>query len=382
MIKQRFFYLLYFILISSILVLNQKISLTITDYMLPSQNIIWFARLALFSIVLILFCNKILIKIDVDYFKKISLLIVIYGLTDTINSWNFYQFFVILVKNCWLLTNIFLIIYIGSIINNQEKKYFIFCCSLIFWGALEIISVLFNGGETDSLGTVNFIIVPAYFALGVTLFFYKNKFLLITLGTLFCIIYFYEMNRSAVLCFLFVMLSFCSPYRILKKNYVMFMSLVITFVYTILAAYVEADAEMQSSFNTGRAQIWEFWIQKVFLDVKSALFGLGTPNVGNLESIIDLGNYENGISWLGQFHSGFIATLVTGGVFKISTLIYLVYLLLGNFNRDRFSVSIYYYSLVMITFNSMTPFFVPDLNNFIFLSSLLYPLPEKLHFKS
>jgi hypothetical protein len=256
-------------------------------------------------------------------------------------------------------------------IKTGERKQSLLVATIIFWGIVEILLELINDRYSYY---IKYMILPAYFSLGLVLFFRKTNIFRGVSAILLIMLYAIDHNRSAVLGLLLVLMVYSSLYNILSAKIVLNIAFISTILYTLISCFIEPDIEMQQSFNTGRAQIWNFWIKELFDSPLDLLLGFGSLNTEHLNAVVDFGNFSNGINWLEQFHSAFIATFVYGGIIKFGILTYIIYSLNTESIKDRFSLSLYYYALTMMSFNSMVPFFTPELNQFLFLMALLLPV--------
>jgi hypothetical protein len=372
MLKQKYYEIMFIILISSICILNQTISLGITEFFFDSKYLIWGCRF----ILLIMLINLLFFKFKISKnLTKFFIIFSIYSYIDIVNASNFSEFVSYLVRGTWLLLNFILIAVCLSGIKDTERKYSILVFVLILWGIVEIFLLATNIRFSFYL---KYMIIPAYVSLAIVLFFRKKVILWIVSALLFIVLYAIDHNRSAVLALGLVFLALSPLYQFLKTKIVINMAFTATIIYTIISSFAEPDVEMQESFNTGRAQIWNFWLNQLFSSPVNLLLGLGSLSTEHVSRVIDLGNFSNGIDWLAQFHSAFIATFVYGGILKFSVLALIIFSLNRESVKDHFSLGLYYYALSMMTFNSMVPFFTPELYQFLFLLALLIPLTNNI----
>lgn len=371
LIGKRYFYFVYILLISNLLIQNQTISLGFTEYLISSEIIIWSIRLTLFIILIFYIYNGISLSINIIL---ILILIFLYGSIEILHAKSFYEFFKIQVRNTWMIANAMIIIICIFEIKNEEKKYTILALNLIIWGLLEIIFTIYLKRESGFPSYFEMMILPAYFSFGIILLLRNNGILRLLIGIFLIVLYIIDRNRSAALALLLSLLVHYPIFKILLNKYTMQAMLIFTFVYTYFSALIEFNDEMVTSFNTGRGQIWDIWLVNLFHNIGNFFLGIGAIDTTEFERFVYSENFYNGINWLQQFHSAFISTISVGGVLKFTLFLLLFFFITNNSKNSKNNLSLYYYSLIMMSFNSMVPFLFPELNQTLFFISLIIPL--------
>lgn len=136
-----------------------------------------------------------------------------------------------------------------------------------------------------------------------------------------------------------------------------------------LFVLIEADNWFTHAILSGRAGIWNYWLDILNGNLRYTLIGIGLRSDDYVNFSL-IGDHVNSIGYFSQLHSAFIATLVRGGwLLLFINLAYITYLLRkSNLDIDRSYVA---FSLaIFLSLNMSFDYFYPS----VFGSMLLFSI--------
>jgi hypothetical protein len=300
------------------------------------------------------------------------LLFLLYFFSGSIKIDNLDDLIKSILKSIWLSFISIAILIIAMKIKNEKNLYQLIGFNLLIYGILITFFSYENEMANKNYNSlIPIVITNVYPYLGLLLLISSNKiiFLILSIGIIF--LFMADYNRTAIASFFFLLLCYTKLSRLLTTKNSKIIFFYISIIYTLLFSQIEQNMEMQESFNTGRGQIWSFWIENWFSSLDKFLFGNGEISSMNLNRIADMGNVQNNIGWISQFHSAFIATIVVGGFVKLFIFLLIFHKLISNCSESKTTTALYYFTLVVMSLNSINSYFTFEIIQLIFLLSLV-----------
>jgi hypothetical protein len=357
------------ILLISELLLNQAFLLYIDKNLLGFNYFVWIIR----GLICIISIKKItnLLRTD-SYSIKLFYVLFAYFISSYMNVETFRDLFFGIIRSLYYSIVIILTVNILKEKFNDKKISLTLGLWLIVFGLIEFFFQIILERTACSYDCNIWAGTPGYVPLGLILINrYLRSKILTTIIISLIIIYIIDINRSLVVALIISMIISHDKLNFAKRRSIALSLIVITIIYTIMSAYTERNAEMIGSFNTGRGLIWWFWLENLLSGIGNLIFGFGFVGGMKFLNLSDYGNMINGTDWINQFHSAFIATIVNGGIIKLLLFMAALRLVFNNILLSTSSAIIFYYSLTMMSLNSMVSYFEPELNQYLFLIGII-----------
>lgn len=167
-------------------------------------------------------------------------------------------------------------------------------------------------------------------------------------------------NRTLAVIVLFNLLIYIFNCRILRNGKLLLLFIFLIIIIAKIFILTEANNWFTDSVLSGRAGIWDYWLDVLNHNIRYFLLGIGLRSEEYI-FFTSIGNSINSINYFGQFHSGFIATLVRGGwLLVFINLLYINYLLQKT-NFDIYSMYITYSIIIFVTFNMSFDYLYPNI---------------------
>jgi hypothetical protein len=160
------------------------------------------------------------------------------------------------------------------------------------------------------------------------------------------------------------------------RPWVMTVSLIFGYFLTALFGIVEYQIGIRG-LSAGRGEIWGFWLDSPFNHFPSMFLGLGDTQSSFIRSLAN--SYDGSVMDSGimtTFHSSWVGIFVTRGILGLCLFSLILFQLLNFYSRNNSRSPgvryIFYFSLIVLTFNSSVAVPGPSLMSVIFLSTLIF----------
>lgn len=176
-------------------------------------------------------------------------------------------------------------------------------------------------------------------------------------------------NRTIILIIILNALIYISRGRFFSNGRFLAIFLYLFICAANLFIVIEANAWFTNSILSGRAGIWNYWLDILNSNISYTFLGIGFRSDDYVNFSL-IGDRLNSIGYFSQLHSGFIATLVRGGwLLLFLNLVYFLYLL-RNTVFDNHKCYIAYSLVIFMTINTSFDYFYPTLLGLIFLFTI------------
>lgn len=170
----------------------------------------------------------------------------------------------------------------------------------------------------------------------------------------------YSENRTLAVIVLFNLLIYILNGKILRNGKLLLLFIFLLVIISNIFIITEGNKWFTDSILSGRAGIWSYWLDILNHNIGYSLLGVGLRSE-DYTFFTSIGNSINSINYFGQFHSGFIATLVRGGwLLVFINLLYINYLLKKS-KFDIYSIYITYSIIIFVTFNMSFDYLYPNI---------------------
>jgi hypothetical protein len=361
---------------------------TLLYRILGTNNYLWVLRL--FVIVVLIFYQlnnyRYFKKLD-KYYCKLFLCIMFSLAFSSLSYMN--NFFTYWASHFFYIYIIFFLLMTKELLNQETIKYI--GKLLLFLGFVSIFgyyNLIYQSSDTASF-TLDLIGIPTIFLIGALLLSFNRIFIFHILITVFLIIFYIKIERSAFLATLiFYLIIQKKDFGIFKKfSYLIW--ILLSFVASLITGFVEFNQAITEAVSTGRGHIWwlnlEQFINGNYVEI---LFG----KLINYIELTDKAHlYSPQINLptdnFNQLHSISIKTLLDYGI--IGFILIVLIFKKNNKVFNKFSIiakALFFFCLTISALNSSTNFLKFDIYGLLMffalaLSNKTYYLKSNLKFK-
>lgn len=265
---------------------------------------------------------------------------------------------------CWCFVSCSIITIAILELDGPEEIFNLMARFMIYSGAaFFVLQALTENGAN------RFFDFPLTLVIGVLIFLRRYLVLYLMICFIVFMSYFFSENRTGIAAVVLCVLSQTKFMSTLDGLFSKLGALGLVFLLTIFYADHESIDLFNNSFLSGRGAIWSYWINIIQSDPLFFLFGVKYTGF-IYDSHVAVGNHQLAPLLAYQFHSGFIATLVQGGVLcLLLSLCFILYMFLGSKGTGA---SVFFYPLLaVISLNGVNDFFYPSVYGLTFLISIL-----------
>lgn len=329
-----------------------------TNELIPAVYVIRILPIIFLLYILIFKWDEYAYRREVLY----SIPILIYALFDLNGATSFSELLDLVARACYT----FSLLWVGALTASRvgstpciwEKIGYV----LVFAGCLQLLA--------EMMTIDRFVAQPNIFLLIGALLCARSCLVKLGIVVIWSALAWYDENRTFVGIGLLVGYLSMLDSSIFFRRESKFVTLIFIGAMTFFAALYDGEQWWTESLLTGRSMIWKYWLDYLFVDPLDFLLGIGIGSK-QFAAAVQFGVRQEGFSLINQFHNGYIAMSVRGGLLLVLFFVAFSYLLIQRSSENKEAALLFYSIITLGSLNGVSEYFSPNAFGLLLICSLV-----------